>query len=107
MIRMIVLFCRLKEAQLSVKRITGEKKVETRKINPNSLVRPDFDRMWLKYSEMRIEMCLKPEHIYVPPTERTTTTKRSIPVVTILNNHPGWDQARRLLCTLFSNAFCF
>uniref|UniRef100_H3D3U5 Formin 1 n=1 Tax=Tetraodon nigroviridis TaxID=99883 RepID=H3D3U5_TETNG len=28
---------RLKEAQLSVKRITGEKKVETRKINPNSL----------------------------------------------------------------------
>lgn len=34
-------FCRLKEAQLSVKRITGEKKVETRKINPNSLVRHD------------------------------------------------------------------
>uniref|UniRef100_A0A8C4E4V1 Formin 1 n=1 Tax=Dicentrarchus labrax TaxID=13489 RepID=A0A8C4E4V1_DICLA len=32
---------RLKEAQLSVKRITGEKKVETRKINPNSLVRQD------------------------------------------------------------------
>lgn len=29
---------RLKEAQLSVKRITGEKKVETRKINANSLV---------------------------------------------------------------------
>nr|XP_043904411.1 formin isoform X3 [Solea senegalensis] len=28
---------RLKEAQLSVKRITAEKKVETRKINPNSL----------------------------------------------------------------------
>ncbi|KAM9704210.1 formin isoform 2-T2 [Menidia menidia] len=28
---------RLKEAQLSVKRITGEKKVETRKTNPNSL----------------------------------------------------------------------
>ncbi|XP_026175334.1 formin isoform X1 [Mastacembelus armatus] len=28
---------RLKEAQLSVRRITGEKKVETRKINPNSL----------------------------------------------------------------------
>ncbi|MED6275343.1 riboflavin kinase, partial [Characodon lateralis] len=28
---------RLKQAQLSVKRITGEKKVETRKINPNSL----------------------------------------------------------------------
>ncbi|XP_010793406.1 formin-1 [Notothenia coriiceps] len=28
---------RLKEAQLSVKRITSEKKVETRKINPNSL----------------------------------------------------------------------
>ncbi|XP_014829333.1 formin-like [Poecilia latipinna] len=28
---------RLKEAQLTVKRITGEKKVETRKINPNSL----------------------------------------------------------------------
>ncbi|XP_041832732.1 formin [Melanotaenia boesemani] len=28
---------RLKEAQQSVKRITGEKKVETRKINPNSL----------------------------------------------------------------------
>ncbi|KAK2855956.1 hypothetical protein Q5P01_004691 [Channa striata] len=28
---------RLKEAQMSVKRITGEKKVETRKINPNSL----------------------------------------------------------------------
>ncbi|XP_033847312.2 formin [Periophthalmus magnuspinnatus] len=28
---------RLKEAQLSVKRITGEKKVETRNINPNSL----------------------------------------------------------------------
>uniref|UniRef100_A0A3Q3XD31 FH2 domain-containing protein n=1 Tax=Mola mola TaxID=94237 RepID=A0A3Q3XD31_MOLML len=27
----------LKEAQLSVKRITGEKRVETRKINPNSL----------------------------------------------------------------------
>ncbi|CAG03535.1 unnamed protein product, partial [Tetraodon nigroviridis] len=34
---------RLKEAQLSVKRITGEKKVETRKINPNSLVKPDLD----------------------------------------------------------------
>lgn len=33
--------CRLKEAQLSVRRITGEKKVETRKINPNSLVRHD------------------------------------------------------------------
>lgn len=32
-------YYRLKEAQLSVKRITGEKKVETRKINPNSLVR--------------------------------------------------------------------
>uniref|UniRef100_A0A7N9AXB1 Formin 1 n=1 Tax=Mastacembelus armatus TaxID=205130 RepID=A0A7N9AXB1_9TELE len=32
---------RLKEAQLSVRRITGEKKVETRKINPNSLVRRD------------------------------------------------------------------
>lgn len=30
---------RLKEAQQSVKRITGEKKVETRKLNPNSLVR--------------------------------------------------------------------
>ena len=30
--------CRLKEAQLSVKRITAEKKVETRKINANSLV---------------------------------------------------------------------
>ncbi|CAG5928362.1 unnamed protein product [Menidia menidia] len=29
--------CVLKEAQLSVKRITGEKKVETRKTNPNSL----------------------------------------------------------------------
>lgn len=28
---------RLKEAQLSVKRITGDKKVETRKVNPNSL----------------------------------------------------------------------
>ncbi|XP_028253678.1 formin [Parambassis ranga] len=28
---------RLKEAQLSVRRITGEKKVETRKVNPNSL----------------------------------------------------------------------
>ncbi|XP_032441512.1 formin [Xiphophorus hellerii] len=28
---------RLKEAQMTVKRITGEKKVETRKINPNSL----------------------------------------------------------------------
>ncbi|KAM9355178.1 formin-like isoform 1-T1 [Pholidichthys leucotaenia] len=28
---------RLKEAQLSVKKITGEKKVETKKINPNSL----------------------------------------------------------------------
>ncbi|XP_047243566.1 formin [Girardinichthys multiradiatus] len=28
---------RLKQAQLSVKRITGEKKVETKKINPNSL----------------------------------------------------------------------
>jgi len=36
---LIVCCCRLKEAQLSVKRITGEKKVETRKINPNSLVR--------------------------------------------------------------------
>lgn len=34
-------FCRLKEAQLSVKKITAEKKVETRKINPNSLVRQD------------------------------------------------------------------
>lgn len=31
--------CRLKEAQQSVKRITGEKKVETRKTNPSSLVR--------------------------------------------------------------------
>lgn len=37
----LTLFFRLKEAQLSVKRITGDKKVETRKIYPNSLVRQD------------------------------------------------------------------
>lgn len=33
-----VCFFRLKEAQLSVKRITADKKVETKRINPNSLV---------------------------------------------------------------------
>lgn len=46
-------FCRLKQAQLSIKRITGEKKVETRKINPNSLVNPDFDRMGQKYLKIQ------------------------------------------------------
>lgn len=39
--------CRLKEAQLSVKKITEEKKVETRKLNPNSLVRRRWrSRRW-------------------------------------------------------------
>lgn len=33
-----VCFFRLKEAQLSVKRITADKKVETKRINLNSLV---------------------------------------------------------------------
>lgn len=52
-------FCRLKQAQLSIKRITGEKKVETRKINPNSLVNPDFDRMGQKYLKIqKKKMCL-------------------------------------------------
>lgn len=46
-------FCRLKEAQLSVKRLTGEKKVETRKTNPNSLVNLDFDRMGQKYFKIQ------------------------------------------------------
>lgn len=33
------MFFRLKEAQLNVKKITAEKKVETKKVNANSLVR--------------------------------------------------------------------
>lgn len=47
---------------MSVKRITSEKKVETRKIIPNSLVRPEFDRMGLKY--FKIKVCGKPQHIF-------------------------------------------
>lgn len=54
------MFYRLNEAQLSVRRITGEKKVETRKINPNSLV-----RLGLAQSSWTVCVCvladIKPE----------------------------------------------
>jgi len=36
------LFYRLKEAQENIKKITAEKRVETKKINANSLVRNDI-----------------------------------------------------------------
>lgn len=40
--RFLVSFHRLKEAQENIKKITAEKRVETKKINANSLVRADL-----------------------------------------------------------------
>lgn len=78
--------CRLKEAQLSVRRITGEKKVETRKINPNSLVGHDsLQEILLRlFSLCDKKHASKNKLHYLLPTERATASERSQLVFTIL-----------------------
>lgn len=79
--------CRLKEAQLSVRRITGEKKVETRKINPNSLVRNDSLQEifpWL-FFVCGWKHTSKHKHHFLS-TERAAAAERSQLVFTIITN---------------------
>lgn len=79
--------CRLKEAQLSVRRITGEKKVETRKINPNSLVRHDSLREIFSWFLLLCgwKHTSKHKHHFLS-TERAAPAERSQLVFSVLTN---------------------